>query len=71
MTKYKDGTELFFNIDECTANAECKLPTWLNRLEEKKCKLEDELRWYQGSFGRIYDYGKAIFFGMRLVQPKK
>lgn len=63
---YKGGKELFYNIDQCTAAAECKLPTWILRLEEKKCKLEDELKWYQGTFGRIYDYGKFHHFSRML-----
>lgn len=49
---------LFRGVDECTVNIECKLAAWLNVLEKKKCNLEDELRWYQGTFGKIYDYGK-------------
>eukprot|EP00111_Clytia_hemisphaerica_P017159 TCONS_00050815-protein len=61
VKKFKDGTDLFLNIDECTAKAECKFPTWIMRLEQKKCKLEDELRWYEGTFGRIYDYGENAY----------
>ena len=58
-TKVHDRKQIFFNVDQCTVGAECKLPTWVLRLESKKCKLEDELRWYQGTFGRIYDVGKC------------
>lgn len=57
---YTIREELFFpKVDECTANIECKLPAWINVLEKKKCELEDELRWYRGTYGRIYDYGKS------------
>ena len=57
-----DGKQIFFNIDQCTVGAECKLTTWVLRLESKKCKLEDELRWYQGTFGRIYDAGESVSY---------
>jgi len=52
---------MFEQIDECTMNIECKLPAWSNVLEKKKCRLEDELRWYRGTFGRIYDYGEKYY----------